>query len=69
MITTKGQRKKLYRAHVGYGFIAFKSWDDQITEVEFYVAKDNSLRKVGTGEPLLPLDVQDEDEYTNDNFE
>jgi uncharacterized protein YraI len=61
MITTKGQRKKLYECRHGYGWIVFRSGDKEITEIEIYVGKDNKVRRVGNGEPLLPIEFVDED--------
>jgi len=60
MITTKGQCKKLYKCGHGYGWLVFRSSDKEITEIEFYVGKDNKVRRVGNGELLLPIEIIDE---------
>jgi len=62
MIATKAQSKKLYNSNTGYGWLVFKSGDGEITEIEIYVGKDNKLRRVGNGQPLLPLCMCDDDE-------
>lgn len=60
MITTKGQRKRLYDCGHGYGWIVFRSGDKEVTEIEIYVGKDNIIRRVGNGKPLLPITFLDE---------
>lgn len=40
MITTKGQRKKLYKSNHGYGWLVYRSADKVITEIEVYISKD-----------------------------
>ena len=60
MNTTKGQRKKLYECNHGYGWLVFRSGDKEITEVEIYVGRDNKVRRVGNGKPLLPIQFVDE---------
>lgn len=57
---TKGQRKRLYHCNVGVGIVAFKSGDNEITEVEFYIGRDGHLRRVRDGSLLLPLQVHDD---------
>ena len=61
MITTKGQRKRLYDSNIGYGWIVMKSGGNEIAEIEVYVGKDKVLRRVGNGQPLLPIHVWDEE--------
>ena len=61
-ITTKGQRKKLYAANPGYGWITFNSGNGEVTEIEVYVSRDNVLRRVGNGQPLFPIQITDPDE-------
>ena len=60
MITTKGQRKKLYNANTGYGWIVYNAGNDVITEIEIYIGKDNRIRRVANGKLLLPLSFRDE---------
>lgn len=60
MKTTKGQRKKLYECNNGYGWIVYKSGDNEIAEIEIYIDKNNRVRRVGNGEPLLPITFFDE---------
>jgi len=61
MKTTKAQRKKIYESNPGYGWIVFNSGCDEITEIEIYVGRDNKVRRVGNGKPLLPIHFIDED--------
>lgn len=62
MKTTKSQRKQLLQLGVGVGFIALKTGENEITEIEVYVGRDNVLRRVGNGEPLLPITLCDDGE-------
>ena len=62
MITTKSQRKKLYVANPGYGWLVYNSGSGEITEIEVYVGRDNVLRRVYNGKPLLPISMVDDDE-------
>jgi hypothetical protein len=59
--TTKTQRKKIYERNPGYGWLIFKSGENEVTEIEIYVGRDNKVRRVGNGEPLLPIQFIDED--------
>ncbi len=61
MKLTKIQKEKLYNASIGYGWIVFKSGKNEITEIETYIGKDNILRRVENGKPLLPIELRDED--------
>ncbi len=61
-LTTKKQRERLYSANTGYGWIAFKTGEKEITEIEIYVGRDNVLRRVGNGKPLFPLQIVDAEE-------
>lgn len=62
MKTTKGQRKKLYDLRPGSGWIVFNSGNGEITEIEIYVGRDNKLRRVANGKPLLPVSICIDDE-------
>lgn len=64
MITTKGQCKRIYNGHHGYGWLVFRSGDNEITEIEIFVGKDNRVRRVGDGKPLFPFELVDEDGNT-----
>ena len=61
MKTTKGQRKKLYDSHTGYGWLVYRSGDNEITEIEVYISKNNKVNRVGNGKPLFPIEFTDED--------
>jgi hypothetical protein len=61
MKTTKGQLKKIRNANTGYGWIVFNSGNNEVTEIEVYIGRDNKLRRVGNGECLLPLTFCDDE--------
>jgi len=61
MKTTKKQRDQLYNSQIGYGWIVMKSMENEIVEIEVYVGRDNILRRVGNGKPLIPMEIWDEE--------
>ncbi len=62
MKTTKGQIKKLREYRVGAGWLVIKKSEQEISEIAVYVGKDNVLRRVGNGRPLLPITLFDDGE-------
>ena len=44
MKLNKKQREKLYNCHIGVGFIAFNSKENELTEFEFYINKNNEIK-------------------------
>jgi len=46
---------------VGYGWLVIKTGHNLIREIEVYVGRDNTLRRVANGEPLLPLKITDDE--------
>jgi len=60
MITTKTQRKKIYNANTGYGWIVYNAGNDIIIEIEIYIGRDNKVRRVKNGEHLLPINFRDD---------
>ena len=61
MFATKNQIKKIREAHHGYGILIFKSSEQEVTEIEIYIGKDNKLRRVNNGKLLFPIRFTDED--------
>lgn len=50
---TKGQEKLLRNQYgVGTGVVMYKSGEDEITYVDFFLARNGSLRNVRSGLPL-----------------
>ena len=62
MITTKGQRNKLYNSETGCGWLVFNSGNGEVTEIEVYVSRDNKVRRVTNGALLLPITICDKEE-------
>lgn len=58
---TKVQKKKLFGCGVGVGIVAYKVNDNTICDFEFYLDKNNTMRFVGNGEPVV-FDVQREED-------
>ena len=44
-LTTK-QINELLNCHIGVGYVIYKSGEDEITKFEFYLGKDNKVRKI-----------------------
>lgn len=56
---TKGQFKELLQWHVGAGVLMLHTADNEVMTVEVYTGKDNMLRCVGDGSPVLPIVCHD----------
>jgi hypothetical protein len=62
-MTTRKQREDLYSRNAGCGWLIYKSAENEITEIEIYVSRDNRVRRI-SGELLLPIEIIDEGNNT-----
>ena len=56
---TKGQFRELNSCHIGFGVLMIHTSDNEVTTIEVYTDKDGVLRRVGNGEPVLPIRCYD----------
>lgn len=45
-IINKQLRDKLFDQHIGTGIVAFKSGENDLTAFEFFVGRDNKIRRI-----------------------
>ena len=64
MKLTKKQNADLFNCHIGVGFIAFKSAENTIKKLEFFVGKNNEICFINDSIPSQKVNIN---QYILDN--